>query len=128
MPTEQRYILLNIFLFFSIVINILPPSKLDNDFIRPITFQPGTILNVWRVNRHVQVIKGFEGSALHIIFSYTVCNTGDIYHSRLEYWPLHQHCLSNATTLSCNFSLTFLKQTTPIQFFSIFYEVHSGLC
>ena len=99
MPIEQRFILLNFFLFFSIVINILTPSKLGNDFIRPITFQSGTIPNVWRVNRHVQVIKNFEGSVLHIIFTYTVWNTSDI-------WSFTSRILTIPPTLSlkCNHS------------------------
>ena len=94
------------------VISILTSSKLDNDFLRPITFQPVIILNVWWLNCHAKLIENFEGSSLQIIVTNTVQNTDDLpvmpRHSRLEYWLFPQHCLSNATTRSCNLLLHFL--------------------
>ena len=58
-------------------ITILTPSKLDDYFFRPIAFQPVTILNVWRVNCHVQLIKNVAGSFLQIIITNSIWNTGD---------------------------------------------------
>ena len=70
MSIEERFIPLNI--FFSNLISILMPRKLGNDFLRPITFQPVTILDIRWVNCYVQLIENFEGSFYQII----VTNTG----------------------------------------------------
>ena len=57
---------------FSNVVSILTSSKLDNDFIRYIIFQPVTVLNLWWVNFCVQLIENFEGSFFQIIVTNVV--------------------------------------------------------
>ena len=71
MSIDQRLIPFNP----SNLINIFTSSKLDNDFLRPITFQPITTLSVWRDNFQVKLNENFVGSFLQIIVTNIVCNT-----------------------------------------------------
>ena len=100
---------------FSNEVSILVPSKLDNDFLRPITSQPVTIFNVWRVSCHVQLIKNFEGKFPWIMDTNTVWNTGDFKISTaiiLTIPPNNVSVMQQLVWATC--CLHFLQQTALI--------------
>ena len=108
-PTEQRFIPFDLFMFFRIRSASLHLKNLMITFLSPLLFNQSQSTMFEGSNSTSNLSK-----ILMVVFSrsslVTPSGTPVIYkHSRLEYWLFPQHCLSNATKRSCSLLFTFFE-------------------
>ena len=108
-PTEQRFIPFNLFLFFRIRLASLRLANLMITFLGPLLFNQwqssmfeGSIATS-NLSKILMVVS--SRSSLLKVFGTPVISE----HSLQEYWLFPQHCISNATTRLWNLFFTFFE-------------------
>ena len=117
-PIEQRFLPFNLFLFFWMRLASLRLANLIITFLGPLLFNQWQssmfegLIATSNLSKILMIVS--SRSSLLILSEMPVISK----HSRLEYWLFPQHCLSNATTRSCNLLFTFFETDNSDSIFS----------